>query len=176
MLPELPGICPHPARAQVCALLSKLALSTALSLAVALPTEHRGLRPESATLPTDGRPSVSALDIGALDPVRPQLAAHPSPHPESQGHAAVVPAEEPPVVVPAAAEPAPQSAAVSAYAVLYHSPWYLGLIPSVVVESGSAAPSVEPVAASVAAAEPVAALPILEAPVSVPASPSLLGL
>ena len=83
-------------------------------------------------------------------------------------------------MVPPAVEPAPQSAVVSAYPALCCSPRHLGLIPSVVVESESAAPDAGHVAASVAApvavAMAVAALPVAEAPVSAPASPSLMDL
>ena len=79
-------------------------------------------------------------------------------------------------MVPPIVEPAPQSAAISAYPVLSYSPRHLGLIPSTGVESESVAPDVGHVDASVAAPVAVAALPVAEALVSVPASPSLLDL
>ena len=86
----------------------------------------------------------------------------------------MVPAEEPPTVVPPAVEPAPQSAATCAYPILCCSPRHLGLIPSAGVESESAAPDAGHVAAPVAVA--VAALPMAEALLSEPTSPSLLDL
>ena len=96
------------------------------------------------------------------------------------------PAEEPPAMVPPAVGPAPQSAGTSTYPVLCCSPQRLDLIPSDVVGSAPATlcgrPILVPVAASmatsvavsVAVAVPLDALPVVEAPVSVPVSPSLL--
>ena len=82
--------------------------------------------------------------------------------------AAVVPTEEPPAVVPATVESAPQSTVASAYPFLSCSPRHLGLIPSAVAESEPTEPSVGLVV--------VATIPMAKAPVSAPASPSLLDL
>ena len=115
--PGLPEIGPHPVPAQVCARLSQPALAIALYPAAAPPAKHHRLQPGSVALPTDGRPSVSALDTGALCLVLQWPAAPPSPHLTSQVPIAVVPTEEPPTV-----EPAPLSSGVYAYLVLNHSP------------------------------------------------------
>ena len=77
-------------------------------------------------------------------------------------------------MVPPAMGPAAQSIGTSTYPVLCFSPWHLDLIPSAVVESEPAAPGVRHVAMAVAAA--MATVPVVEAPVSAPASPSLLDL